>query len=152
MIDAGSAGAPKGLQSAATSRRVKQQANLQISDRNLRSPAARGSRRPTRFPLDFWSAFCLHPIYFTIDRALEVLRIRILDTSGPRFSKHYANDALRELRARILDTSGPRSSIHYANSSPLELRILILDHSGPRSSISSANYVLRATHIDQPIS
>ena len=63
---------------------------------------------------------------FTIDAASEMLRIRILDTSGPRSSKHYANDALRELKIGILDTSGPRSSIHYAN------------------------YALRAAQIDRP--
>ena len=37
-------------------------------------------------------------IYFTVLRAPEVLRIRILDASGPRSSKHDANYSLRELR------------------------------------------------------
>ena len=100
---------------------------LQYSD-EIRVPPARRSRRPTVFPVTFRSAFCLHPMYFTVFRASEVLRIRILDASGPRSSKHYANYALWELRIRILDTSGPRSTINYAN------------------------YVIRATHIDQPTS
>ena len=130
MTDAGSAGAPKGLQSAAPigGRGVSDgNRDLKISS----FPPTRRSRRPTRFPPAFRWIFCLHPMYFTIDGASEVLRIRILDASGPRSSKHYANYALWELRIRNLDTSGPISSIHNANHALWELRILILDTSGP---------------------
>ena len=103
---------------------------LQSSD-EIRVPPARRSRRPTDFPPAFYSAFCLHPMYFTVFRASEVLRIRILDAFGSRSSKHYANYALWELRIQNLDTSGPKSSIHYANHGLWKLRIRILDTSRP---------------------
>ena len=103
---------------------------LQFSD-EIRVPPARRSRRPTHFPPCFHSTFHLNPKYFMVFRASEVLRIRFLDASGPRSSKHYANYALWELRIQHLDTSGPRSSIHYANHALWELRIRILDTSGP---------------------
>ena len=75
-------------------------------------------------------------------QSLQVLRIRILDASDLRASKHYANYALRELRIPIPDASGPRSSKHYGNYALRELRIRNLDTSGPRSSLHYANHAL----------
>ena len=70
-------------------------------------PPARGSRRPTVVPLAFHWILYILPMYSMIHHASEVLTIRILDASGPRSSKHDANNALWELRIQILDTYGP---------------------------------------------
>ena len=134
MTHVGSAGAPKSWQSAAT-RRVRQQANLQIFDRNLRSPPARGFRRPTRILDTSGSRSSKH----YANDALRELRIPILETSAPKSSIRYANYALRELRIQVLDTSGPISLMHYANCALRELRIRILATSGPRSSLHYQN-------------
>ena len=116
-------------------RRVRR---IQQSSDEIKVPPARRSRRPTVFPLTFHRTFCLNPFYFTIDWASEVLKIQILDASGPRSSKHYANYALRELRIRNLDTSGLRSSLHYANHALWELGMGILDTPGQSFSVFSA--------------
>ena len=112
----------------------------------FRSPAALADPsayhpRTTRPP----STFCLHPMYFMVFRASEVLRIRILDVSEPRSSKHYANYALWELRIRNLDTSGPRSSIHYANHAVWELRIRSLNTSGRSFSVFFSRQSINST-------
>ena len=111
------------------------------SSNEIRVPPARRFAGPLGFhslPVGFQSTFCLNPMYFTIDRASEVLKIRILNTSGPRSSKHYANYFLRELRIQNLDTSGTRSSLHYANHALWELGMGILDTPGQSFSVFSA--------------
>ena len=119
---------PSGLEACQTRRNIPRSSICRIlqSSDEIKVPPARRSRRPTRFH----RTFCLNPLYFTIDRASEVLKIGIMDTSGPRSSKHYANYALGELRIRNLDTSGPRPSIHYANHAFWELRSGILNTPG----------------------
>ena len=113
---------------------------IRFSD-EIRVPLARASRQPTRFR---WT-FCFHPMYFMVFRASEVLRIRILDVSEPRSSKHYANYALWGLRIRNLDTSGPRSSIHYANHAVWELRIRSLNTSGRSFSVFFSRQSINST-------
>ena len=93
----------------------------------FRSPAALAS------PLTFHSV------------SIGLLRIRILDASGPRSSKHYANPALRELRFQILDISGPRFSIHYANHALWELRIKNLDTPGRSFSVFFCRQSINST-------
>ena len=115
------------------------------SSNEIKVPPARRSRWPTRFPPAPRPPFCLHPMYFTVFRASEVLRILILDVSEPRSSKHYANYALWELRIRNLDTSGPRSSIHYANHALWELRIGILNTPGRSFSVFFSRQSINST-------
>ena len=155
VTDAGSAGAPKGLQSAAPigARGVSDLGRrssilicriLQFCNPLMKSefrPPAALADPPTFHSVCFWT-FCLHPMYFMVFRASEVLRIRILDAFGSRSSKHYANYVLWELRIRNLDAFGSRSSMHYANNDLWELTIRNLDTSGPKSSIHYANHVL----------
>ena len=121
------------------------------SDKNqssARPPLSPAHSVSTRFPLGVRSAFCLHHLYFTIDRASEVLKTLILDASGPRSLKHYANYALRELRIRNLDTSGPRSS-YITRNMLKKIRIGIMNTPGRYVFVSFSRQSIHSTKFKQ---
>ena len=89
-----------------------------------------------RFPVGFRSVSTQQfasILWFTINLASQVLRTRILDASGPRSSKHYANYSLRELRSEIWTPLDPDPryfmQIMLSGSSELEFWTLRADPS-----------------------
>ena len=136
---------PSGLEACQTQAEDPQSSSAEFCNPLMKSEFRPPAALAGHFPPAFHPTFHLNPIYFKVFRASEVLRIRILDVSEPRSSKHYANYALWELRIRNLDTSGPRSSIHYANHAVWELRIRSLNTSGRSFSVFFSRQSINST-------